>query len=61
MDNAQNPATTIQSALICSPSDDAKIATAQVPNPATLNQSSFFHRLIVICNLIEIVALRYKV
>jgi hypothetical protein len=60
MDNAQNPAVTIQSALMGSPRDKASIATAHVPNAATANQISFFQRLICKCSLIEVVALRYK-
>jgi hypothetical protein len=61
MDNAQNPAATIQSALMCSPRDSASIAIAHVPNAATANQSSFFQRLIPVYSLIEVVARRYKV
>jgi hypothetical protein len=47
MDKAQNPAATIQSALICSRRDNASIATDHVPSAATPNQSSFFQMLIV--------------
>jgi hypothetical protein len=36
---------TIQSALICSPRDNARTATAQVPKPATPIQRSFFQML----------------
>jgi hypothetical protein len=53
MDNAQNPAATIQSALMRSPRDNASIATAHVPNAATANQSSFFQRLILVCSLVS--------
>jgi hypothetical protein len=45
MDNAQKPAITIQSALICSPRDSPITATAQVPKAATPIHSSFFHTL----------------
>ena len=37
---------TIQSALICSPRDNARMAMAHVPNAATPNHSSFFQMLI---------------
>jgi hypothetical protein len=51
MDKAQNPAATIQSALIFSPRDNANIAIAHVPNAATANQSSFFQRVIPVLQL----------
>jgi hypothetical protein len=46
---------------MCSPRDNARMATAHVPKAATPNQSSFFQTLICFYSLIEIVALRYKV
>jgi hypothetical protein len=46
---------------MCSPRDNARTATAHVPNAATPNQSSFFPTLICVYSLIEIVPLRYKV
>jgi hypothetical protein len=45
MDKAQNPATTIQSALMCSPRDNPRTAIAHVPNAAMPNQSNFFPTL----------------
>jgi hypothetical protein len=51
---------TIQSALIFSPRQSARTATAHVPNAATAIHSNFFHTLIRE-TLIEIVVLRYKV
>jgi SAM-dependent methyltransferase len=46
MANAHSPATMIQSALICSPRDIARIAIDPSPSKLTAIQSSFFHTLI---------------
>jgi SAM-dependent methyltransferase len=47
MANAHNPATTIQSALICSPRDIARIAIDPSPSRDTAIQINFFHKLIL--------------
>src|SRR4051812_28842743 len=48
MERAHMPATTIQSALICSPRDKASTARETRPSKVTKIQSSFFQRLIAI-------------
>ena len=45
---AHSPATTIQSALTCSPRDIARIAIDPSPSRVTAIQSEFFHKLIVL-------------
>src|SRR4029077_21183393 len=48
MAKAYTPATMIQSALICSPRDIARIAIDPSPSMVTAIQSNFFHRLILL-------------